>query len=253
MRYSTNKDLNDLARKAVADGWQISIAGSGHLRWITPCGRQKFFSSQSPSCMFAVRKVETDMRRALKAALSSDKRYTLGTDHVPQPTQKVEAMQQNLTHKMTLPTPLEKPIERPNMTFATAKKRILQLISEGRTPENAVTIVRTGYRVIAPPHPHLEWSHEKVLAYALKPYKSQTRQGKRYATQEAQSEAGAPSASSSKSKPKPKAQPKENASKKSVGENVIEQALKHVRATLDMPFSKEKKQEIILDLLDELL
>jgi len=37
-----------LAKAAAAQGWQITLTGSGHLRWTSPAGRS-VFTPQSPS------------------------------------------------------------------------------------------------------------------------------------------------------------------------------------------------------------
>jgi hypothetical protein len=109
-KYSTNKDLNDLAREAVKEGWTITFSGGGHLQWLTPCGKRKFFSSQTPSCQYAATKVRHDMKKALAAALalaSPEKPIQLTKQETVNAMSKLPVPNPSpaLTQRMTIPPP----------------------------------------------------------------------------------------------------------------------------------------------------
>lgn len=59
---SLKKDLNDLQKKAVAQGWEITLRkNSGHYKWIAPSGKFVFTSS-TPSDWRAIHKIIKDLR-----------------------------------------------------------------------------------------------------------------------------------------------------------------------------------------------
>jgi predicted RNA binding protein YcfA (HicA-like mRNA interferase family) len=56
------KKFKKLAKRARKKGWVVEPSGGGHLRWSHPDGGL-VFSSASPSCPFAVKKVEAELKR----------------------------------------------------------------------------------------------------------------------------------------------------------------------------------------------
>lgn len=48
-RYSSDKDLNKLAKACKRAGWTVEFCGSGHLRWQSPDGGKMFFSPSTPN------------------------------------------------------------------------------------------------------------------------------------------------------------------------------------------------------------
>jgi hypothetical protein len=62
-KYSSDKDVNNLIKSLVKKGWTVKF--SKHLKLYSPDG-QMISCSFSPSCPFAVRKIEADIRRYSK-------------------------------------------------------------------------------------------------------------------------------------------------------------------------------------------
>lgn len=237
MRYSTNKDLDTLARDAVRNGWHIEFTGGGHLRWVTPCRKRHFFSSQTPSCQYVVHKVRVDMRKTLAAA----------TAMLPKPKEqeKETAMLMtkdgktlptpNLTQKLVLPAQ-----QKTSIFFQEAKRRCLAMMKEGKGQHDACTIVLTAFNVVTPIRPDNLWSHARLMKYVEAAYPKRAKREKKPEGLVLEEKPSLPS-------------PEKTTKKKNHDENTIEETMQHVRAVLGLPFSKGKKQEIILDLLDELL
>ncbi len=62
-----SKDLRQLIREFEKRGWDIALTGGGHYKWQWPRTGRFFFSSQTPSCMFAVRKIRQEAEKIEKA------------------------------------------------------------------------------------------------------------------------------------------------------------------------------------------
>ncbi len=61
-----NRQLIPAYEHATNNGWTVFLTGGGHLRFDKQ-GRQSVFSSSSPSCPFAHKKIIADMVRRDKA------------------------------------------------------------------------------------------------------------------------------------------------------------------------------------------
>jgi len=56
--------LRQLARRAIAEGWEISVTGSGHLRWKPPGGPAMITGSSPHRKGFGPRMERRDLERA---------------------------------------------------------------------------------------------------------------------------------------------------------------------------------------------
>ena len=61
-QLSPNKDLQQLANKAMKQGWEITVSKSNHLRWTSPDGRN-FTSSKTPSDYRVIKYVKQYLRK----------------------------------------------------------------------------------------------------------------------------------------------------------------------------------------------
>ncbi len=70
MGITSNKDLNELARKAIRLGWRVFVTGRSHIRWIPPdeiqvkYGHPYVTTSLTPSNNYAINMIERDLRKA---------------------------------------------------------------------------------------------------------------------------------------------------------------------------------------------
>lgn len=55
-------DLKPIVKHAERAGWTVEITGGGHLRWRSPTGAL-VFSSSTPNCPFASKKIRACLRR----------------------------------------------------------------------------------------------------------------------------------------------------------------------------------------------
>lgn len=64
MKYGFNdKDIEKLARQAVAEGWRVAISGGNHVKWFAPDGKTLIVSSLTGSSS-GWRNFKAQMRRA---------------------------------------------------------------------------------------------------------------------------------------------------------------------------------------------
>jgi hypothetical protein len=56
-----NKELNDIAKQAIEQGWTIIATNGNHIKWIAPTGKVTF-SSYSPSDSRAIKNHVSIMR-----------------------------------------------------------------------------------------------------------------------------------------------------------------------------------------------
>lgn len=59
---SRSKDLNDLAKKAMKQGWVITLRNNGHLAWKSPKGGV-VFSASSPSDYRAIKNTIRELKK----------------------------------------------------------------------------------------------------------------------------------------------------------------------------------------------
>lgn len=69
-RVCRNKDLARLEKLALAQGWEVSATGSGHVKWTPPGGGPSIISSSTPRSPWSVTQTQRDL---VKAGLSLDK------------------------------------------------------------------------------------------------------------------------------------------------------------------------------------
>ena len=62
---TTNRDLNDLIKKAKADGWCVEYTRKNHVRFTPPGGSISFVCSGTPSSPRICEHVKLQMRRVL--------------------------------------------------------------------------------------------------------------------------------------------------------------------------------------------
>jgi hypothetical protein len=62
MAGATNKDMAVLMRQAEEQGWDITLTGKNHYKWMHPL-HGLFFSSSTPSDNQAVNQVRRDLTR----------------------------------------------------------------------------------------------------------------------------------------------------------------------------------------------
>jgi hypothetical protein len=62
MAGATNKDMAVLMRQAERQGWEITLTGKNHYKWMHPLNGL-FFSSSTPSDKQAVNQVRRDLTR----------------------------------------------------------------------------------------------------------------------------------------------------------------------------------------------
>lgn len=261
-RYSTDKDLNEFCNEMVKnEKWEITFANNGHLKWMHPSGAM-FFSSQTPSCSRTVENTKRNLKQALiRAGVEPHPMNRVQYQVYKQKLErKKNKMEQPLTHRLPIANP--KPVtERPPvmapkeiLSMNKARSKGHELVKEGRTPEDATTVimqvfdVRTGYGG--------NISRETLLRLIATPF---PKRGK--AKVEA---AVAADAEAQKAAVKPRNVEVVEAKVKStihvspssdtkLSAKEIDEKVKHIRALIDMPFDKQKKIEIIIDLLDKLL
>jgi hypothetical protein len=58
----THKDLADLADRARAAGWEVTMRRNNHLKWTSPTGAV-VFTSQTPSDHRVLHRIRQDLRR----------------------------------------------------------------------------------------------------------------------------------------------------------------------------------------------
>jgi predicted RNA binding protein YcfA (HicA-like mRNA interferase family) len=61
-RLTTNKDLAQLIKKAVKQGWVVEATKGNHLRWISPSG-DIVISAKTPSDRMTVMCTRLDIKR----------------------------------------------------------------------------------------------------------------------------------------------------------------------------------------------
>lgn len=59
---SHHKEMKELLKRGHRMGWQITMTGKGHYKWIHPHGGL-FYTASSPSDWRAVIKIERDMSK----------------------------------------------------------------------------------------------------------------------------------------------------------------------------------------------
>jgi|SRR5688572_11990845 len=70
MGITSNKDINELARKALRLGWNVFVSGRNHIRWVPPddivqkYGKAYVTTSLTPSDNYAINQIERDLRKA---------------------------------------------------------------------------------------------------------------------------------------------------------------------------------------------
>lgn len=52
------KDLRQLCREKIAQGWRIELTNGGHLRWTWPATGEIVFTSQTPSDWRALKNIK---------------------------------------------------------------------------------------------------------------------------------------------------------------------------------------------------
>ena len=242
LRYSPNKDLNALANDALRDGWSITFTGSGHLRWLPPNGNRPFFSSATPSCAFAVKKIRNDMKRAMEGYYNKPKEQ----EQVP--------MNNTLTHKIQIPngivtTSMEPkmkpnlpvPLQKETIFLQTARKRVREMVEEGKSFEDSITVLFTAFDVID--SFRRPASKEMVLKAAQAEWNVRGSRKPKALEPETVVEQVAPTPVVVKAKPAPK----------QVSGDAFEGAVQHLRSVLSLPLDKQKKIEIMIDILEKVL
>lgn len=70
MGITSNKDINELARKAIRLGWNVFVSGRNHIRWVPPdeivqkYGKAFVTTSLTPSDNYAINQIERDLKKA---------------------------------------------------------------------------------------------------------------------------------------------------------------------------------------------
>lgn len=245
---SGNKEVQQLLDEYYEAGWTISMTGSGHWKLTTPNGLASGFCASTPGDRRATQNVRCDLKKVLKLSEERAQKYQPPTPPEEKAYRhaKDEKNMQALTHnpfRHSIPKPLVAPIPRqapalieapeqkPDMNIQTARSKVQEMVAGGKSVQDAATVVTTAFKIVT--GFGTEVSKEGLINSAMVPFNA--------AKQETAKEAKV-------IQPKP-----EKAVRKAHTDKEIDEKLSHVRSILTLPFDKQKKLSLILDLLDELL
>lgn len=110
MRNTSNKEINELIRKAERLGWRVGQTGRNHLRWTPPedivskYGKAFVITSLTPSDVHAVNQMERDLKKA-------------GLYHLEETLEKVDLEQTKEEKYLDLGTSLPIPVAQDKPTL----------------------------------------------------------------------------------------------------------------------------------------
>lgn len=73
-QYSTNKELDRLAREAIGRGWVITHTNGGHLKWMFPGSASVLFTAVTTRSTRGVRNAASQMRRIEAEAKAKERK-----------------------------------------------------------------------------------------------------------------------------------------------------------------------------------
>lgn len=59
--FGTTKEVSELAKQAISQGWEVQTTRGNHLKWLSPNGGF-FFSALTPSDNRALKNLKRDLR-----------------------------------------------------------------------------------------------------------------------------------------------------------------------------------------------
>lgn len=265
---SGNKEVQQLLDEYFDLGWSIEKGGNGHWKLTTPNGLATGSCSASPSCNYAMNNARRDLKKVLALSLerASKQQPPVTEEEKKRREQKDEKAMQTLKHspfktihKIPVASNLPKPREVPaavaippatdpvytlvkpkkDLSYQRARRMIKEAVDTGlTTPEQAVETVLKEFRVIT--GFGVEVKAGTLIQKASDPFTGGHKKAKKKTYVK-------------KEKPVSQKMDAPVAPAKAVSEEDIDKKLAHVRSILTLPFDKQKKMDLIIDLLQELL
>lgn len=257
---SGNKEVQQFLDEYYEAGWTITMAGSGSWKLTAPNGLASGFCAATPSDRRAFQNMHTDLKKVLRLSQEraaqyepptppEEKAYRQKKDEKAMQTLRhspfaVIAAKESIAiarehmkpHSLPIPKPLPAPVPlaKPDMNVQTARARVQELVKNGKSIEDAATVVTTAFNIVSGFGGQV--TLEGLIHAAGVPFNA----GKNHEEQ--------PAKEAKVTQPKP-----EKAVRKAHTDKEIDEKLGHVRSILTLPFDKDKKMTLIIDLLQELL
>ncbi len=255
---SGNKEVQQLLDEYFDMGWSIEKGGSGHWKLTTPNGLATGSCSASPSCNYAMNNARRDLKKVLALSLerAAKQQPPVTEEEKKRREQKDEKAMQTLKHSPftvirrtqslptvsvtpTLPVPNPAPVAKKDLSYQRARRMIKEAVDTGlTTPEQAVETILKEFRVVT--GFGVEVKAGTLIQKASDPFTGGHKKAKKKTYVK-------------KEKPVSQNMDAPVAPAKAVSEEDIDKKLAHVRSILTLPFDKQKKMDLIIDLLQELL